>query len=84
MVTTLSAENCKTKERLIRSRKKVFSRKKSQSLIFWQKNKTYIFNIQNFTTNETSLKRKGEVSSKYHKLGRSIMISCLHRKKNAL
>ena len=37
MVTTLSAENCKTKERLIRARKKVFSRKKSQSLIFWQK-----------------------------------------------
>lgn len=27
MVTTLSAENCKTKERLIRSRKKVFPRK---------------------------------------------------------
>ena len=36
MVTTLSAENCKTKERLIRTRKKVFSRKKSQSLIFGQ------------------------------------------------
>ena len=34
MVTTLSAENCKTKERLIRSRKKVFPRKKYQSLIF--------------------------------------------------
>ena len=31
--------------------------------------------------NETSLKTEGEVSSKYHKLGRSIMISCLHRKK---
>lgn len=38
MVTTLSAENCKTKERLIRSRKKVFSRKKSQSLIVCWKN----------------------------------------------
>ena len=31
--------------------------------------------------NETSLKMKGEVSWKYHKLARSIMISCLHRKK---
>ena len=31
--------------------------------------------------NETSLKMKGEVSSKYHKLARSIMISCLYRKK---
>ena len=29
----LSAENCKTKERLRRSRKKVFSRKKSQCII---------------------------------------------------
>ena len=29
----LSAENCKTKERPIRARKKVFSRKKSQSII---------------------------------------------------
>ena len=33
MVTTLSAEKCKTKERLIRSRKKVFPRKKYQSII---------------------------------------------------
>ena len=33
MVTTLSAENCKTKERLIRSRKKVFPQKKYQSII---------------------------------------------------
>ena len=37
MVTTLSAENCKTKERLIRSRKKVFPRKKYQSIILPQK-----------------------------------------------
>ena len=37
MVTTLSAENCKTKERLIRSRKKVFPRKKYQSLIIGYK-----------------------------------------------
>ena len=35
MVTTLSAENCKTKERLIRSRKKVFSRKKSIKVSFF-------------------------------------------------
>ena len=51
---------------------------------FFAENEAYIFNIQNFTTNETSLKMKGEVSSKYHKLGRSIMISCLVSKKNAL
>ena len=44
-------------------------------------NKTYIFNIQNFTTNETSLEMDGEVSSKYHKLGRSIMILLLGIKK---
>ena len=31
--------------------------------------------------NETSLKMEGEVSSKYHKLGRSIMTSCLVSKK---
>ena len=37
MVTTLSAENCKTKERLIRSRKKVFPRKKYQSIILPRK-----------------------------------------------
>ena len=37
MVTTLSAENCKTKERLIRTRKKVFPRKKYQSIIFGYK-----------------------------------------------
>ena len=57
-----------------------FSKKVSKSH-FSAVNKAYIFNIQNFTTNETSLKMEGEVSSKYHKLGRSIMISCLHRKK---
>ena len=34
--------------------------------------------------NETSLKKKEEVSSKYHNLGRSIMISCLVSKKNGL
>lgn len=34
--------------------------------------------------NETSLKTKGEVSSKYHKLGRSIMIFLLGIEKNAL
>ena len=60
---------------------KSFFSKKYQSLIFFAENEAYIFNIQNFTMNETSLKMKGEVSWKYHKLGRSIMISCLHRKK---
>jgi hypothetical protein len=41
----------------------------------------YTINTQRINMNETSLKMKGEVSSKYHKLARSIMISCLHRKK---
>ena len=60
---------------------KSFFSKKYQSLIFEGYNKAYIFNTQNFIANETSLKIKGEVSLKYHKLARSIMISCLHRKK---
>ena len=63
-----------------RTYKSFFSKKVSKSH-FSVQNKVYIFNIQNFTTNETSLKTKGEVSSKYHKLGRSIMISCLVSKK---
>ena len=63
-----------------RTYKSFFSKKVSKSH-FLAENEAYIFNIQNFTMNETSLKMKGEVSSKYHKLGRSIMISCLHRKK---
>lgn len=58
----------------------IFSKKVSKSH-FSAQNEVYIFNKQSFITNETSLKMKGEVSSKYHKLGRSIMISCLHRKK---
>ena len=44
---------------------------------FSVQNKTYIFNTQYFITNETSLKMKGEVSAKYHKLARSIMILLL-------
>ena len=44
----------------------------------------YTIDTQRININETSLKIKGEVSSKYHKLAKSIMISCLHRKKNAL
>ena len=60
---------------------KSFFQKKVSKSHFSVQNKTYIFNTQHFTTNETSLKIKGEVSSKYHKLARSIMISCLHRKK---
>ena len=63
-----------------RTYKSFFSKEVSKSH-FSAENKAYIFNIQNFTTNETSLKIKGEVSSKYHKLGRSIMISCLASKK---
>ena len=63
-----------------RTYKSFFSKKISKSH-FLTKNETYIFNTQSFTTNETSLKMEGEVSSKYHKLGRSIMISCLVSKK---
>ena len=57
----------------IRTYKTFFSKKVSKSH-FLAENKAYIFNIQNFIMNETSLKTKGEVSSKYHKLGRSIMV----------
>lgn len=63
---------------------KSFSSKKVSKSHFSAQNEAYIFNIQNFIMNETSLKIEGEVSSKYHKLGRSIMISCLVSKKNAL
>ena len=63
-----------------RTYKCFFSKKVSKSH-FSVQNKVYIFNIQSFNMNETSLKMKGEVSSKYHKLAKSIMISCLHRKK---
>lgn len=61
-----------------------FSSKKVSKSHFLAENKAYIFNSQNFTTNDTFLKTKGEVSSKYHKLGRSIMILLLCIKKNAL
>ena len=63
-----------------RTYKSFFSKKVSKSH-FLAENEAYIFNIQYFITNETSLKMKKKVSSKYHKLARSIMISCLHRKK---
>ncbi|RGW42632.1 hypothetical protein DWV76_08665 [Segatella copri] len=63
-----------------RTHKSFFLKKVSKSH-FLVKNKAYIFNSQSFNINETSLKMKREVSSKYHKLARSIMISCLHRKK---
>ena len=59
-----------------RTYKSFFSKKVSKSH-FWAENKAYIFNTQNFIMNETSLKTKGEVSSKYHKLERSIMILLL-------
>lgn len=65
----------------IRTYKSFFSKKVSKSH-FSMQNKTYIFNTQNFIANETSLKMKGEVSSKYHKLGRSIMILLLSIEKN--
>ena len=64
----------------IRTYKSFFSKKVSKSH-FSAENEAYIFNTQNFNMNETSLKMEGEVSSKYHKLGRSIMISCLVSKK---
>ena len=64
----------------IRTYNSFFSKKVSKSH-FSVQNNAYIFNIQNFNMNETSLKTKGEISSKYHKLGRSIMISCFVSKK---
>ena len=63
-----------------RTYKSFFSKKVSKSH-FLAEDEAYIFNIQHLNINETSLKMKGEVSSKYHKLAKSIMISCLHRKK---
>lgn len=46
MVTTLSAENCKTKERLIRSRKKSFSSEKVSKYHSTTKIQGYITNTQ--------------------------------------
>lgn len=66
-----------------RTYKSFFSKKVSKSH-FLAENEAYIFNIQNFTMNETSLKMKEEVSWKYHKLARSIMIFLLASKRNAL
>ena len=54
-----------------RTYKSFFSKIVSKSH-FFAENEAYIFNIQNFTMNETSLKMEGEVSSKYHKMGRSM------------
>ena len=48
-----------------RTYKSFFSKKVSKSH-FLAENKVYIFNTQNLTTNETSLKMRREVSSKYH------------------
>ena len=64
----------------IRTYKSFFSKKVSK-YHFWVQNKTYIFNTQNFITNETSLKTEGEVSWKYHKLARCIMIFLLASKR---
>ena len=63
---------------------KSFSSKKVSKYHSTLKIEGYNINTQHLNINETSLKMKKEVSSKYHKLARSIMISCLHRKKNAL
>ena len=60
---------------------KSFSSKKVSKSHFLAQNEAYIFYSQSFNMNETSLKMEREVSSKYHKLGRSIMISCLISKK---
>ena len=59
-----------------RTYKSFFSKKVSKSH-FSAVNNAYIFYSQSFNMNETSLKMKGEVSSKYHKLERSIMIFLL-------
>ena len=72
MVTTLSGENCKTKK-IDTHTYKSFSSKKVSKSHFLAENNVYIFNIQNLIANETSLKMKGEVSSKYHKSRRSII-----------
>lgn len=66
-----------------RTYKSFFSKKVSKSH-FGGQDKAYIFYTQSFIANETSLKIKGEVSSKYHKLARSIMIFWLGIEKNAL
>ena len=50
-----------------RTYKSFFSKKVSKSH-FLAENEAYIFNIQNFTMNETSLKMEGEVSSKCKRL----------------
>lgn len=63
-----------------RTYKSFFSKKVSKSH-FLAENEAYIFNTQHLNMNETSLKIKREVSSKYHKLARSIMIFLLASKK---
>ena len=56
----------------MRTRKNVFSRKKSQSLIFQVNISLYIWYITIYK-NDTFQKKAREVSSKYHKIGRSII-----------
>ena len=68
----------------IHARRNLFFSKKVSKSHFSAENKAYIFNSQSFNMNETSLKMNGEVSSKYHKLGRSIMIFLLGIEKKAL
>ena len=66
-----------------RTYKSFFSKKVSKSH-FSAENKAYIFNSQSFNMNETSLKIKGEVSSKYHKLGKRLRVYTLHNSKKAV
>lgn len=60
---------------------KSFSSKKVSKYHSTLKIEGYSINTQRININETSLKIKGEVSSKYHKLGRSIMIFLFASKK---
>ena len=66
------------------ARKKSFFSEKVSKYHSTAKIQGYTINTQHLNINETSLKIKREVSSKYHKLGRSIMIFLLASKKNAL
>ena len=66
------------KESLYTRTYKSFSSKKVSKSHFSAENKAYIFYSQSFTTNDTSLKTKGEVSSK---VSGSAFIPCIIQKK---
>ena len=59
------------------ARKKSFFSKKVSKYHSTAEIQGYTINTQRININETSLKMKGEVSWKYHKLARSIMILLL-------